>query len=127
MKIIVKHKHMNKADMISDWIEAWNTHDLERIMSHYADEVEFTAQTVIARWGKADGKLKGKEELRLHFGKGLALAPDIHFTVEEILWAPNGYAVLYHRENGNRAMDAVELNEGGQAAKVTAYYLNEQL
>ena len=120
-------KHLSKEAIITDWIEAWNTHDLERIMSHYADEVEFTAQTVIARWGKADGKLIGKEELRLHFDKGLALAPDIHFTVEKILWAPNGYAVLYHRENGNRAMDAVELNEGGQAAKVTAYYLNEQL
>jgi hypothetical protein len=120
-------KHLNKEAIITDWIEAWNTHDLERIMHHYADDVEFTAQTVIARWGKADGKLKGKEELKLHFSKGLTLAPDIHFTVEEILWAPNGYAVLYHRENGNRVLDAVELNEEGLAEKVTAYYLKQQL
>jgi hypothetical protein len=120
-------KHLSKAAMITDWIEAWNTHDLERIMSHYADEIEFTVQTAITRWGKADGKLKGKEELGLHFSKGLALAPDIHFTVEEILWAPNGYAVLYRRENGNRVLDAVELNENGLANRVTAYYLNQQL
>jgi len=120
-------KHLNKEAIITDWIEAWNTHDLERIMHHYADDVEFTAQTVIARWGKADGKLKGKEELRMHFSKGLTLAPDIYFTVEEILWAPNGYAVLYYRENGNRVLDAVQLNEDGLADKVTAYYLNQQL
>jgi hypothetical protein len=118
---------MTKVEIINDWIDAWNTHDLERIMNHYADEVEFTAQTVVSRWGKADGKLKGKEELRQHFSKGLALAPDIYFTVDEILWAPGGYAVLYHRENGNRVLDAIELNEFGKAIKVTAYYLHQQL
>ncbi len=118
---------MTKIEIIADWIDAWNAHDLERIMSHYADEVEFIAQTVVSRWDKADGKLKGKNELRQHFSKGLALAPNIHFTVDDILWAPCGYAVLYHRENGNRVLDAVELDEHGLATKVTAYYLNQQL
>ena len=117
---------MLKNEIIQDWLDAWNHHDLDRIMQHYADNVEFTAQTVVTRWGKADGKLKGKEELRKHFSKGLTLAPDIHFTLEETLWAPNGYAVMYHRENGNRVLDAVELNDSGLAVKVTAYYLNVQ-
>jgi len=116
-----------KEEIIADWLDAWNHHDLDRIMQHYAEDVEFTAQTVVTRWGKADGKLKGKEELRNHFGRGLALAPDIHFTLEEILLAPNGYAVLYHRENGNRVLDAVELDDSGLAIKVTAYYLHQQL
>jgi hypothetical protein len=120
-------KDLNKEDIITDWIEAWNTHDLERIMNHYVDEVVFTVQTAITHSGKADGKLKGKEELRLHFMKGLDLAPDLHFDVEEILWAPNGYAVLYRRENGNRVLDAVELNEDGLAERVTAYYLKQQV
>jgi ketosteroid isomerase-like protein len=118
---------MTIAEIITDWIDAWNTRDLERIMRHYADEIEFTAQTVVSRWGQTDGKLKGKEELRQHFSKGLALAPDIRFTVEDILSAPNGYAVLYRRENGNRVLDAVDLNESGLAIKVTAYYLHQQL
>jgi ketosteroid isomerase-like protein len=117
---------MTKVEIINDWVDAWNSHDLERIMHHYANTVEFIAQTVVSRWDKANGKLKGKEELRLHFSKGLALAPNIHFTIEEILWAPNGYAVLYHRENGNRVLDAVELDEAGLAIRVTAYYLNQQ-
>jgi ketosteroid isomerase-like protein len=118
--------NMEKTEIINDWLDAWNDHDLERIMQHYADNVEFTAQTVVTRWDKADGTLKGKEALRKHFAKGLALAPDIHFTLEEILFAPNGYAVLYHRDNGNRVLDAVELDDSGLAIKVTAYYLHQQ-
>src|SRR3984957_19547479 len=113
-------------EIINDWLEAWNSHDLDRIMQHYAEEGEFSAQTVVTRWGKADGKLKGKAELRAHFSKGLALAPDIHFTLEEVLLAPNGYAVLYRRDNGNRVVDAVELDASGLAVKVTAYYLQQQ-
>jgi|ERR1700735_2793965 ketosteroid isomerase-like protein len=117
---------MLKNEIIQDWLDAWNHHDLDRIMEHYADNIEFTAETVVKRWAKADGKLKGKEELRRHFSKGLELAPDIQFTLDQILWAPNGYAVLYHRENGNRVLDAVELDDSGLAIKVTAYYLHQQ-
>jgi len=117
---------MDRNEIIADWLDAWNCHDIDRIMAHYAEEIEFTAQTVVARWGKADGKLVGKAELRKHFAKGLELAPEIHFEMDQILWSPNGYAVLYHRENNNQVLDAVELNAEGLAVKVTAYYLKVQ-
>ena len=35
-----------------DWIEAWNSHDLERILSHYSKEVVFEVETARARWNK---------------------------------------------------------------------------
>lgn len=105
-----------------DWIEAWNAHDLERIMSHYSQDVVFEAETVRARWGKPDGKLIGIEELKKHFALGLKLAPQLKFQLEQVLIAPSGYAVLYSRENGNRVIDCVILNDAGQAVKVTAYY-----
>jgi len=35
------------------WAGAWNARDLGRIMEHYAAEVEFEANTVVRRWGKA--------------------------------------------------------------------------
>ena len=117
---------MDKNEIIADWLDAWNCHDIDRIMAHYAEEIEFTAQTVVARWGKADGKLVGKAELRKHFEKGLELAPKIHFEADQILWSPIGYAVLYRRENNNELLDAVELNAEGLAVKVTAYYLDVQ-
>jgi ketosteroid isomerase-like protein len=30
-----------------DWIEGWNRHDLDAILSHYADDVEFTSPFVV--------------------------------------------------------------------------------
>jgi ketosteroid isomerase-like protein len=38
-----------------DWCDAWNCRDLDGIMLHYADDVEFSSPTVVKRWGIADG------------------------------------------------------------------------
>jgi hypothetical protein len=112
--------------LVENWIEAWNAHDLDRIMAHYAPTVVFEANTVVKRWNRPDGCLHGIDELREHFRRGLSFAPDLHFELEAIFTAPSGYAALYRRENGNRAIDVVELDGELRAAVVRAYYLGEQ-
>ena len=112
--------------LVEDWIESWNSRDLERIMQHYKADVEFEANTVVRRWRKIDGKLRGLSELRGHFRLGLELAPSLRFELEDILISPSGYAVLYRRENGNRVLDVVELAHDGKASKVKAFYADEQ-
>lgn len=112
--------------LVEEWMEAWNSRDLDRIMEHYATSVEFEANTVVRRWNRPDGRLHGANELREHFRIGLELAPKLHFELEEIFLSPSGYAVLYGRDNGNRVLDVVELNTNQQAVSVRAYYLGEQ-
>ncbi len=116
---------MNYEDAVAlaeHWITAWNAHDLDGILSHYAPNVVFEANTVRTRWGKDDGKLHGIEELRKHFALGLQLVPDLRFQLDQVFLAPCGYAVVYTRENGNRVIDCVKLNPAGLAEHVTAYY-----
>jgi hypothetical protein len=109
-----------------DWIAAWNAHDLDAILEHYAENVVFRADTVVSRWNRSDGSLRNKAELREHFRLGLERAPDLHFVLREVLTCPGGYAVVYERENGNVVIDAVELDDHGHAARVHAYYAGAQ-
>jgi ketosteroid isomerase-like protein len=108
------------------WIAAWNQRDIEKIMEHYAEDIEFEANTVVRRWQKADGKLIGRDELRKHFEFGLSLAPSLHFELEDVFFAPSGYAVLYRRDNGNRVLDVVELDARNKACRVKAFYAGVQ-
>lgn len=121
---------MAKLDSLREhalsWIDAWNRHDLEAILAHYADDVVFQASTVARRWHKPDGILRGKAELRAHFQRGLELSPELRFGFEEFFSCPGGYAVLYRRNNGNRVIDAVELDENQLARHVRAFYAEEQ-
>jgi hypothetical protein len=108
------------------WLAAWNARDLDGIMGCYADEVDFVAPTVVARWQRSDGRLQGVAELRRHFEMGLELAPDLQFSEETLMTTPGGYALLYRRENANRVLDVVELDDNGLATRVRAYYSQAQ-
>jgi SnoaL-like domain len=108
------------------WIAAWNAHDLDAIMDHYAGDVVFRADTVVSRWNRPDGTLRGKSELREHFRRGLERAPALHFTLRTVLTCPGGYAVFYERENGNVVIDAVEVDAHGRGVRVQAYYASRQ-
>lgn len=112
--------------LVSGWIDSWNRRDLDGIMAHYADGVLFEANTVVTRWKRPDGRLHGAMELREHFRRGLELAPSLRFSLESVFTSPSGYAALYSRDNGNRVLDVVELNEESKAINVKAFYLEEQ-
>ena len=43
-----------------EWIEAWNSRDLDRILNHYADEVEVTSPFVETVFGPGKKTIKGK-------------------------------------------------------------------
>ena len=66
-----------------EWIEAWNAHDLERILSHYADPLEFTSPLVVQRLGRADGTIRSREELRDYFAVGVGAGSPLHFDLLE--------------------------------------------
>ncbi len=105
-----------------DWIEAWNTRDLDRICSHYAQTAELWTHTVVTRWGIPDGRPVGIESIRKHFAKGLEVAPNIRFELVGVLIGMDGYTVVYRRESGALVADVVSVDEDGKAAKVGAYY-----
>jgi hypothetical protein len=54
-----------------EWVAGWNSHDLERILTHYADDVVFSSPHIIERLGKPSGEVHGKDELRAYWGSGL--------------------------------------------------------
>ena len=47
-----------------EWIESWNSHDLERILAHYTADFEMSSPLIVERLGGEDGILKGKTAAR---------------------------------------------------------------
>jgi hypothetical protein len=106
-------------------LEAWNAHDLDAVVACYAENVDFAIPA--AAEGREDRRLSGREELREHFARGLELAPNLALTEESLLVGPGGFALLYRREDGHRAIEAVELDGSGLVARARVYYEREQL
>jgi len=106
-----------------EWAEAWNSHDLDRIMSHYAEDVELTSPLVSRILGEGQHTVRGKAALRAYFKKGLEAFPDLEF----VLWGayPGVDSVVVHYQSV-RAMKSVEVmvfDAQGKVCRVRAHYL----
>jgi len=102
------------------WLDAWNQRDLDEIVSCYSEQVEFVLPALV---GDTEvRKIDGREALREHFRHGLELAPNLSVTEESLLEGPAGFAILYRREDGHRAIEAVELDGDGLASRVRVFY-----
>jgi ketosteroid isomerase-like protein len=104
-----------------EWCDAWNRRDIEGIMHHYADDVEFSSPTVVKRWGIADGWLRGKDKVKDNFAVGVQ-SKDLRFELLDVLFGVNAMCVVYRRETGALVTDLVELDENGKGRRVIACY-----
>lgn len=111
------------ADKIAqEWIEAWNSHDLNAIIAHYANEVEFSSPFVTKLVGNLSGTIKGKKALRDYFAKGLAAYPDLKFELFQVLIGIDSLTIYYRSIKNMFAAEVMILNEGGQIVKAIAHY-----
>ena len=106
------------------WLEAWNARDLDEIVAFYSADVEFVLPALVGE--DDERRIGGREALREHFRHGLELAPNLTVTEESLLVGPSGFAILYRREDGHRAIETVELDGDGLASRVKVFYEREQ-
>jgi hypothetical protein len=59
-------------EFAKEWIASWNSHDLERILSHYVDDFEMSSPLIIARKKDPSGVLRRKSAIRDYWAIGLA-------------------------------------------------------
>lgn len=103
------------------WIESWNSHDLELILSHYTDDFEMSSPVIIDTMGEPSGKLKGKEVIRVYWSKALAKYPELHFEKLHVLVGASSVTIIY---NGVRGLSAevFQFNNSGEIYAAYAHY-----
>jgi ketosteroid isomerase-like protein len=106
-----------------EWIQAWNSHDLDRILSHYADDFEMSSPLIIERMNIASGILNGKAAVRPYWQKGLATTPPLHFELLDVLVGIDSMVIYYRRASGQRVAEVLIFNEEGVVIKGMAHYL----
>lgn len=94
-----------------DWIDAWNAHDMERILSHYADDFVMSSPLIVERTGRADGTLEGKEAVRAYWEPSLRADPPLHFELIDLLVGIDSIT-LYYRNVGRRVVAETFMVDG---------------
>jgi ketosteroid isomerase-like protein len=102
-----------------EWYAAWNAHDLDAILDHYADDVEMVSPLVSMLAGRDDDRLFGKDALRAYFAAGLEKYPALHFDPIELFAGVDSLVLHYRGARGDLAAEVVFLDDHD---KVTRYY-----
>jgi ketosteroid isomerase-like protein len=77
--------HLFVTQFAHDWIDAWNSHDLDKILSHYEDDFEMSSPVIIQVTGEVSGILRGKSAVRGYWAKAPELNPDLRFELITVL------------------------------------------
>ena len=102
----------------TDWIAAWNMRDLDRVLSHCAEDVVFNSPVAAKLLG--DGVVIGKAALRSYWSTALPLRPALHFTTLDIFCGHESVAIHYRDERGNEVIETFIFDPNGAVITSTA-------
>jgi ketosteroid isomerase-like protein len=103
-----------------EWIAAWNAHDLDRILSHYAEEIVFLSPYAERLVGH--GRVEGKAALRAYWDKALTTRRDLRFEFEEVRAGFNCLTILYRNHRDEQAAETCEFGDDGRVVRSYACY-----
>ncbi len=106
----------------NDWIDSWNSHDLQRILSHYADDFEMSSPVIIQVANEPSGTLRGKTAVGDYWMKDLQLIPDLHFELITTLVGVNSITLYYQGARGRLAAEVFHFNQDQKMTKAFAHY-----
>ena len=103
-----------------DWVDAFNMRDLERVLSHYQDDVRLYSPRVKQLLGDPSGCVRGKAALRDYFAKGMS--GNLRFELERIFLG-EGSAVLRLKTNeGREGAELLVFGPDGLVREVRAHW-----
>jgi ketosteroid isomerase-like protein len=106
-----------------DWIAAWNSHDLERVLALYAEDFEMTSDKIQALGFDASGTLRGKDRVRAYWSKALQMITNLHFELIDTYVSPDSVVVFYQNERGSKICEYLRLDADGKIRQGSANHL----
>jgi hypothetical protein len=105
----------------AEWIAAWKSHDLDRILAHYTDDFEMSSPVIAQLMKEPSGTLRGKANVRAYWAKALQANPALQFELLTTLTGANSLT-LYYRGARGLAAEVFHFDRDGKVVKAYAHY-----
>ena len=98
-----------------EWIDSWNAHDLNRILSHYSNDFTMTSPFILKLFPESGGSMSGKSSVADYWMKALERYPDLHFVLSEVMFSINSLCIVYTSVDNLRAVEWLYFEEAEES------------
>lgn len=97
--LITSLKDMNETKQIAiQWFDAFNKHDLEALLSLYAENAKHYSPKLKIHQPETNGLIEGKEALRNWWRDAFTRLPELHYEVIRIMNEDDQIFMEYNRQ-----------------------------
>jgi hypothetical protein len=82
------------------WLDAWNAHDIDAVLTHFADDADFSSPLARQLLEGSDGVLHGKAAIRGYWEEGLRRIPGLHFELVDVYSGTDIIVINYRNQRG---------------------------
>ncbi len=107
----------------SAWVKAWNDHDLDAILAHYAEDVVFHSPRIRMVTGNDVDFVTGKPALRAYWAGALERLRSLFFEIDQVLPGSNALTILYTNERSQHVAETFVFNAAGKVERSIAAYV----
>lgn len=104
----------------TEWISAWNAHDLDRVLAHYADDIVLLSPHTL-RFANSE-RVIGIGALRSYWSAALATVPNLKFELDDVMVGQDCLTIVYRNERGQAVTETLEFSPEGLVARSYACY-----
>ena len=99
------------------WVEAWNAHDLNRVLSHYTEDFEMSSPFCPRR----------SSTLRksAYWRAALQKIPNLHFDLQSVLVGVSSIVIYYRTNFRRRTAEVLFFNQAGLVYRAAAHYVDD--
>ncbi|MEM8578821.1 MAG: nuclear transport factor 2 family protein [Pseudomonadota bacterium] len=109
---------MDYAEFARAWEAGWNSHDLDRILAHYSEDIVFRSQKAMRLVGI--GEVRGKTALRDYWSRALAQQPDLSFVVVDVFGGHGMMVITYRNHRDVLAAETLRFGPDGLVVEASA-------
>lgn len=106
-----------------EWIASWNSHNLDKILSHYSEDFSIESPLALKRLPETKGTVIGKENVRKYWALGLENNPTLKFELLDILIGVNSLTIYYiNTATNKKAVEVMSFNSNMIVNKAIVNY-----
>jgi len=112
------------ARFAESWVQAWNDHDLDAVLAHFAEDAVFSSPVAAQVVPESAGVLRGKAALRAYWAAGLARIPDLRFEVVAVYTGIDTLVLNYRNHVGGLVCEVLRF-DGDVVLQGAGTYLSD--